>query len=140
MREQPLAPTWNYASAQFFVDVEFFDDPQPLEAHMRALADTMESTAKRAPDSSPWNVDQMGPRYASLSRGVIGFGARVREVRARFKLGQTERDDVFRDHGRHGTWRRHQPANLDERVQPGPRLTVRSAPGALKCIHPLKTS
>jgi predicted FMN-binding regulatory protein PaiB len=97
MQDKSQAPTWNYASAQFFVDVEFFDQPEPIEAHLRELVDTMEGQAPRSAESATWDVDQMGARYASLSRGVIGFNARVREVRARFKLGQDERDDVFRD-------------------------------------------
>src|SRR5688500_19087302 len=35
MQDKSQAPTWNYASAQFFVDVEFFDQPEPIEAHLR---------------------------------------------------------------------------------------------------------
>ncbi len=27
MQDKTQAPTWNYASAQFFVDVEFFEQP-----------------------------------------------------------------------------------------------------------------
>lgn len=97
MQDKSQAPTWNYASAQFFVDVEFFEEPPAIESHLRELVDTMESQAPRAAGANAWDVDQMGPRYASLSRGVIGFSAKVREVRAKFKLGQDERDDVFRD-------------------------------------------
>jgi len=39
----------------------------------------------------------MGLRYQSLAQRVIGFRANVRAIRAKFKLGQDERDDVFRD-------------------------------------------
>lgn len=92
MQDRTQAPTWNYASAQFLVDVTFFEEPAELEAHLRDLSDTMEAQRPNA-----WSVDQMGPRYQSLSRGVIGFRADVREIRAKFKLGQDERDDVFRD-------------------------------------------
>lgn len=97
MQDKTQAPTWNYASARFFVDVEFFEQPEAIEAHLRELVYTMERQAPRAPDTPAWKVDDMGARYASLSRGVIGFRARVRNVRAKFKLGQDERDDVFRD-------------------------------------------
>jgi len=37
----------------------------------------------------------MGPRFHSLSKGVIGFRANVLEQRARFKLGQDERDGPY---------------------------------------------
>ncbi|MGH8175786.1 MAG: FMN-binding negative transcriptional regulator [Steroidobacter sp.] len=92
MQDKTQAPTWNYASAQFLVDVDFFEESTDIEAHLRDLVDTMEAARPNA-----WSIEQMGPRYRSLSKGVIGFRAEVREIRAKFKLGQDERDDVFRD-------------------------------------------
>jgi transcriptional regulator len=97
MQDKTQAPTWNYASAQFFVDVEFFEQPAAIEAHLRELVDTMERQAPRADSASAWKVDDMGARYGSLAQRVIGFRAQVRNVRAKFKLGQDERDDVFAD-------------------------------------------
>lgn len=92
MHDKTWGPTWNYASAQFLVDIEFFESTDELDAHLRDLVDAMEAGR---PDA--WSVEQMGPRYRTLSRGVIGFRAAVREVRAKFKLAQDERDAVFRD-------------------------------------------
>lgn len=92
MQDRTQAPTWNYASVQFLADVSFFDSPDKIETHLRDLVDAMEAGRPNA-----WSVDQMGQRYHSLSRGVIGFRAEVRETRAKFKLGQDERDDVFGD-------------------------------------------
>lgn len=97
MQDKTQAPTWNYASAQFFVDVEFFEQPEAIEAHLRELVQTMEGQTTRATAVPAWQVDDMGARYASLASRVIGFRATVRNVRAKFKLGQDERDDVFRD-------------------------------------------
>jgi transcriptional regulator len=92
IHDKTWGPTWNYASAQFTVDLDFFEAPTEIEAHLRDLVDAMESGRPGA-----WDIDQMGPRYHSLSRGVIGFRAHVREIRAKFKLGQDERDAVFSD-------------------------------------------
>lgn len=39
----------------------------------------------------------MGDRYARLSRGVVGFRAEVRDLTARFRLGQDKRPEVWRD-------------------------------------------
>jgi len=39
----------------------------------------------------------MGPRYETLKRRIVPFVAKVVEQRARFKLGQDERDTVFAD-------------------------------------------
>lgn len=95
--DKSQAPTWNYASAQFFVDMQFYDEPELIEAHLRQLVNTMEAQAPRGEDQIPWDVDQMGPRYFLRSRAIVGFTASVREVRPKFKLGQDERDDVFSD-------------------------------------------
>jgi transcriptional regulator len=95
MQDKTQAPTWNYASAQFFVDVEFFEQPDAIEAHLRELVDTMEKQAPRSAETSAWKVDDMGARYGSLAQRVIGFRAKIRHVRAKFKLGQDERNDVF---------------------------------------------
>src|SRR3989454_12436337 len=35
--DRTQAPTWNYASAQFDTDIEFFEDPAAIEAHLRDL-------------------------------------------------------------------------------------------------------
>jgi predicted FMN-binding regulatory protein PaiB len=95
--DKSQAPTWNYASAQFVVDMQFFDAPELIEAHLRQLVNTMEAQAPRGADQIPWDVDQMGQRYFLRSRAIVGFSASVREVRPKFKLGQDERDDVFSD-------------------------------------------
>ena len=95
--DKSQAPTWNYASAQFVVDFRFFETPEPIEAHLRELVNTMEAQAPRAAGAIPWNIDQMGPSYFMRSRAIVGFSAEVREVRPKFKLGQDERDDVFSD-------------------------------------------
>lgn len=95
--DKSQAPTWNYVSAQFAVDMQFFDAPEPIEAHLRQLVNTMEAQAPRGADQIPWDVDQMGQRYFLRSRAIVGFTATVREVRPKFKLGQDERDDVFND-------------------------------------------
>ena len=92
IHDKTWAPTWNYASAQFIVDMTFFEEADEIEAHLRDLVDAMEADRPGA-----WNVDQMGPRFHSLSRGVIGFRADVVEIRTKFKLGQDERDEAFGD-------------------------------------------
>lgn len=92
MQDRTQAPTWNYASVQFVVDIEFFEDEREIEAHLRDLVEAMEAQRPRA-----WNVDEMGQRYQTLARHIIGFCARVQTARAKFKLGQDERRDVFGD-------------------------------------------
>lgn len=92
MRDRSQAPTWNYASAQCIVDVEFRDDPESLAAHLQELVAVMEAGRPR-----PWAIPEMGDRYAQLSRRIVGFVARVSEHKEKYKLGQDERDDVFAD-------------------------------------------
>ena len=92
MEDRMQAPTWNYASVQFRVEAKLIEDPAGLEAHLRDLVGAMEAGRPNA-----WSVDEMGARYASLSQRIVAFEARVVETRARFKLGQDERADVFTD-------------------------------------------
>ncbi len=92
MADRTQAPTWNYASSQFLVDIELYEDAAGIEAHLRDLVGAMEAGRPNA-----WSVDEMGERYRSLARRVIGFTARIRSAEPRFKLGQDERDDVFAD-------------------------------------------
>lgn len=92
MDDRSQAPTWNYASCQCLVEVEFRDDPKALRAHLEELVGTMEEGRERA-----WALEEMGARYAGLAARIVPFVAHIRELRERYKLGQDERDDVFRD-------------------------------------------
>jgi acetyl esterase/lipase/predicted FMN-binding regulatory protein PaiB len=102
--DRTRAPTWNYASVVFDVEIELRDTPEDADRLLRGLAGDLERERPGA-----WSVDDMGARYFSLLRGVVGFHAHVRGVRATFKLGQDERDDVFADILR-GLWDTRQHA------------------------------
>lgn len=84
------APTWNYAVAQFLVTIEFDESPARLDAHLHDLVGAMERGRANA-----WHPSEMGARYETLKQMIVPFEAKVREQRARFKLGQDERDAVF---------------------------------------------
>ena len=92
MADRSQAPTWNYASAQFLVEATLVEDAAGLAAHLNDLVGAMEAGRPNG-----WAVEEVGARYESLARRIVGFDARVVETRARFKLGQDERDDVFAD-------------------------------------------
>ncbi|KAB8181815.1 FMN-binding negative transcriptional regulator [Lysobacter maris] len=89
MRDRTQAPTWNYESVQFDVEVDFDED---AGFALERLVARMEHGRRDA-----WRVSEMGDRYPGLSRAVIAFRARIIDTRARFKLGQDERADVFDD-------------------------------------------
>ena len=90
LSDRTQAPTWNYASANFSVTIDFLDDAANLERIVRDLVDAMEAGRERA-----WSVDDMGARYALLASRIVAFRATVIAVEAKFKLGQDERDDVY---------------------------------------------
>lgn len=92
MADRTQAPTWNYASVQYRVEIELLTEEGQLDAVMRDLIEAMEAGRPRA-----WSHEEMGARYRSLTRGVIAFHAHIRERRAKFKLGQDERPDVYAD-------------------------------------------
>jgi transcriptional regulator len=84
------APTWNYAVVQFIVTVAFDESPERLAAHLDDLVGAMEHGRPGA-----WQRSEMGARYETLKRMIVPFEAKVVEQRAKFKLGQDERDTVF---------------------------------------------
>lgn len=90
MTDRTQAPTWNYASVQYVADLEFVDDTPRMDELMRDLVGAMEAGRPKA-----WSIDDMGARYGKLSQRIVGFHARIVERRAKFKLGQDERDDVY---------------------------------------------
>jgi transcriptional regulator len=90
--DRTWAPTWNYAVAQFVVNVVFDESPARLDAHLNDLVDAMEHGRPGA-----WRVPEMGARYETLRRRIIPFEATVVEQRAKFKMGQDERDVIFAD-------------------------------------------
>jgi transcriptional regulator len=84
------APTWNYTVVQFVVTIAFDEAPARLAAHLKDLVGAMEKGRPGA-----WDISEMGPRYEQIRRMIIPFEAKVVEQRAKFKVGQDERDSTF---------------------------------------------
>jgi len=92
LADRTRTPTWNYAMVQYLVDIELVEDAERTDALMRDLVEAMEAGRPRA-----WSPEEMGSRYRRLVSGVIGFHAHIVERRAKFKLGQDERDSEYTD-------------------------------------------
>ncbi|MCD9005976.1 alpha/beta hydrolase fold domain-containing protein [Luteimonas sp. XNQY3] len=90
--DRSRAPTWNYATVVFEVEIELRDTAEDADRLLRHLVDDVERGRP-----GPWKVEEMGPRYLALREHIVGFHAHIRATRATFKLGQDERDDVFDD-------------------------------------------
>lgn len=90
--DRTRTPTWNYAAAQFLVDIELVEDEAGTAHVLRDLVGAMEQGRLRA-----WSIEEMGPRYSQLARGIVAFRARIVERRVKFKLGQDERDAEYAD-------------------------------------------
>jgi transcriptional regulator len=82
------APTWNYAIAQFDVDIEFV--PEENDTALRQLVAFMEADRR-----VPWTVERMGERYQRMLPHIVAFRAHVRTATGRFKLGQDESRTSF---------------------------------------------
>lgn len=77
------APTWNYAIAQFDVEIEFV--PQENHEALERLVSKMEADRRE-----PWTISRMGERYAQMVQKIVAFRGHVSMARGRFKLGQDE--------------------------------------------------
>ncbi len=91
-RDRTRAPTWNYASVVFDVDIQFHDTRGDADRFLEGLVAQMEENRPGA-----WGIPEIGARYETLVTGIVGFEARILATRSCFKLGQDERDDVFAD-------------------------------------------
>jgi transcriptional regulator len=92
LADRTRTPTWNYATVQYLVDIEFTEGPDDTNALLSEQVDTMELGRPNA-----WSVPEMGSRYERLVSGIVGFRAHIRERRVKFKLGQDERDAEYAD-------------------------------------------
>ncbi len=90
MSDRTQAPTWNYAGVSMDVRIEFLDNHDDLDRIVRDLVEAME-------DGRPnrWRIEEMHARYERLLQHIIPFRAHVQATRAKFKLGQDERDDTY---------------------------------------------
>ncbi len=86
LADRTQAPTWNYETVHFEVDVAFDDRAEATQTALTQLVDHMERGRPNA-----WSVADMGARYDMLAQAVVAFRARVISTKAKFKLGQNER-------------------------------------------------
>ena len=92
LADRTQAPSWNYASAAFDVEIAFDEDPVFTRHVLDDLIGAMEDGRAEA-----WSIAEMGERYDRILRGIVAFRAQVVREQAAFKLGQDERDDVYAD-------------------------------------------
>jgi transcriptional regulator len=92
MRDRTQAPTWNYETAHFEVEVAFDEGATAPHDALELLVSHMERGRPRS-----WSSHDMGARYAQLAKAVVAFRARIVSTQAKFKLGQNERADVYED-------------------------------------------
>ena len=92
MRDRTQAPTWNFETAHFVIDVSFAEtQDETAEAVDRLLQRMEEGRPNR------WDSSELGPRYDTFIKHIVGFRASVVDARIKFKLGQNELADVYAD-------------------------------------------
>lgn len=92
MRDRSQAPTWNFETAHFVVDITLMDTAGEASAAIERLLDQVEADGPRR-----WQSHELGERRGRLLKGVVGFVATIVETRVKLKLGQNERQDVYED-------------------------------------------
>jgi transcriptional regulator len=79
-----VVPTWNYVTAHVHGELVIHDDPEWVEANVRALTGRHE--AGRA---EPWSVDDAPPPFiAGQLRAIVGVEVVISRIEAKFKLSQ----------------------------------------------------
>ena len=82
------APTWNYAQLRIGAEIAF--DGAFTEESLEIMIDATESGRP-----APWHASELGPRYQTMVKLIVGFRARVTSLSGKFKLGQDERPEVL---------------------------------------------
>lgn len=82
------APTWNFVSLKVTGRITL--DDTLTEHAVRTLTTHME-----APAGSDWRVEQIGPRFTTLLKGIIGFRMQIETLQPRFKTGQDESETSY---------------------------------------------
>lgn len=88
--DRTWAPTWAYATLRVEGRLRFA--PERTHEALERLVAAMEEGRPRA-----WNLPEMGDRYARLTRGIVAFCVEELAVTARFRFGQDERAEVWRE-------------------------------------------
>lgn len=88
--DRTQAPTWNYAAVSYAARIEFLDNHDDLDRIVRDLVEAMEH-----PLPNRWRIEEMHARYEQLLLRIIPFRAHILATKAKFKLGQDERNDVY---------------------------------------------
>ena len=84
--DRTQAPTWNFATVHYSVEISFQEDDASSRYAVEALSAQMERGRPNA-----WSVGDMGDRYQRLLPGIVAFRAYIRARSVKFKLGQNER-------------------------------------------------
>lgn len=92
MRDRSQAPTWNFETAHFIVDITLMDTTEEASATIERLLDHVETDGPQR-----WQSHELGDRHGRLLKGVVGFTATIAETRVKLKLGQNEQQDVYED-------------------------------------------
>jgi transcriptional regulator len=84
-------PTWNYEAVHLSGRLEWFDDPERLEAVVRDLSAFHEQGR-----AEPWKLDDAPRAYIdALKRGIVGVALHVERIEAKRKLSQNKSEADF---------------------------------------------
>lgn len=104
------APTWNFVSLKVTGDIRL--DPALTDEAVRRAVDHMErpmgagqvsgqvsgrDSGRDSGGGSDWTVEQMGERYGRLLHRIIGFQMEDIGLTPRFKTGQDETEQSYRE-------------------------------------------
>ncbi len=88
VNDRGWVPTWNYGVVRIKADICF--QPDNIDYALSRLVNRMERGRENA-----WSVEEVGDRYAQLTKAIIAFTATVTDVDATFKLGQDEKPGIL---------------------------------------------
>ena len=77
--DRTQAPTWNFATIHFSVNIEFLENEIDIRYAVERLSTQMEADRPNA-----WCVDDMGERYEKLLPAIVAFRAYIKARQVKF--------------------------------------------------------
>ncbi|MCR6686887.1 FMN-binding negative transcriptional regulator [Pseudoxanthomonas sp.] len=81
--ETARVPTWNYAAAHLYGELQPLHDEDALASIVARLGERFESAV-----GGRWRYDHDDPRERAQLRGIVGFRFRAARIELKFKLNQ----------------------------------------------------
>ncbi len=83
-----VVPTWNYAVAHVYGNLQIHDSAQWLQTHLKTL-----TTQQEISHTAPWRVEDAPVEFIRLQmKGIVGLEIEITRIEGKWKLSQNKNE------------------------------------------------